>query len=134
MSVLSLTKGSILKIVGKDRYNEEMKKPPIKYVPHKDYGLKKLYNRMDRRSYKTMTKWGVYFEMDTNEWMWDNGTQQIGNHIPPLLFDTKEEAEERAKRWNTGTALEYPQRMIDYWKQYEQERAKKISENIPPEF
>ena len=25
-----------------------------------------------------MTKWGVYFEMDTNEWMWDNGTQQIG--------------------------------------------------------
>ena len=39
--------------------------------------------------------------MDTNEWMWDNGTQQIGNHIPPLLFDTKEEIEERAKKWNT---------------------------------
>ena len=37
------------------------------------------------------TKWGVYFEMDTNEFMWDNGTQQIGNHVPPLLFDTKEE-------------------------------------------
>ena len=81
-----------------------------------------------------MTKWGVYFEMDTNEFMWDNGTQEIGNHLPPLLFDTKEEAAEHAKKWNTGVALEYPKNLMDYWKEYEQERAKKISENIPPKI
>lgn len=80
------------------------------------------------------TKWGVYFEMDTNEWMWDNGTQQIGNHLPPLLFDTKEEAEQHAKKWNTGTALEYPQRMIDFWRDYEKQRAQRIADNIPPEI
>ena len=81
-----------------------------------------------------MTKWGVYFEMDTNEFMWDNGTQQIGNHIPPLLYDTKEEAEERAKRWNTGTLQNWSilKNLLDYWRDYEQERAKKINENIPP--
>ena len=41
---------SILKIVGKDGspIMREMKKPPIKYVPHKDYGLRR--NRMDRRN------------------------------------------------------------------------------------
>ena len=51
MSVLASQRESILKIVGKDGpIMREMKKPPIKYVPHKDYGLKKLYNRMDRRS------------------------------------------------------------------------------------
>ena len=81
-----------------------------------------------------MTKWAVYVEIDTNEFMWDTGTQQIGNHICPLLFDTKEEAEERAKIWNTGVALEYPDNLMNYWKEYEQERAKKISENIPPEI
>lgn len=80
------------------------------------------------------TKWGVYFEIDTNEFMWDNGTQQIGNHVPPLLFDTKEEAEERAKRWNTGVALEYPKNLLDYWRDYEKQRAQRIADNIPPEI
>ena len=81
-----------------------------------------------------MKKWGVYFEMDTNEWMWDNGTQQIGNHLPPLLFDTKEEAEEYAKKWNTGVALEYPESLQKYWREYEQKRAKMIAENVPAEL
>jgi hypothetical protein len=53
------------------------------------------------------TKWGVYVEIDTNEFMWDNGTDIINDGTPPLLFDTKEEAEEHAKRWNTGQAIKY---------------------------
>ena len=51
MSVLASQRESILKIIGKDGpIMREMKKPPIKYVPHKDYGLKKLYARNDKRS------------------------------------------------------------------------------------
>jgi len=79
-------------------------------------------------------KYGVYVEMDTNEWMWDSGTHQISPAMPPLLFDTKEEAEEQAKKWNTGVALEYPESLQKYWREYEQERAKMIAQNIPPEL
>jgi len=52
-------------------------------------------------------KWGVYVEIDNNEFMWDNGTDRINDGTPPILFDTKEEAEEYAKRWKTGQAIEY---------------------------
>jgi len=54
------------------------------------------------------TKWGVYVEIDTNEWMWDTGKNTINDGSPPILFDTKEEAEVYAKKWNTGQAVEYP--------------------------
>ena len=81
-----------------------------------------------------MTKYGVYVEIDTNEWMWDSGTDQISPAMPPLVFNTREEAEERAKRWNTGTVQPLPEQMQEYWRQYEQERAKRIAENIPPEL
>ena len=52
-------------------------------------------------------KWGVYVEIDNNEFMWDNGTDRINDGTPPILFDTKEEAEEYAKKWKTGQAIEY---------------------------
>jgi hypothetical protein len=71
-------------------------------------------------------KYGVYVEIDTNEWMWDSGTDQISPALPPLVFNTREEAEERAKRWNTGTVQPLP----EYWREYEQKRAKKIAENV----
>ena len=54
------------------------------------------------------TKWGVYVEIDTNEFMWDTGKDAINDGSPPILFDTKEEAEVYAKKWNTGQAVEYP--------------------------
>ena len=28
---------------------EECKKPPIKFVPHRDYGLKRLYQRLNEK-------------------------------------------------------------------------------------
>ena len=49
-----------------------------------------------------MIKYGVYVEIDTNEWMWDTGTGRINGDEPPLLFDTQEEVQEYAdKKWNT---------------------------------
>lgn len=53
-------------------------------------------------------KYAVYVEIDTNEFMYDTGNAAINVGDKPLLFDTKEEAEERAKIWNTGTVVEYP--------------------------
>ena len=47
------------------------------------------------------TKWGVYVEIDANEFMWDTGKDAINDGSPPILFDTKEEAEIYAKKWNT---------------------------------
>lgn len=80
-------------------------------------------------------KYGVYVEIDTNEWMWDSGTHQISPAQPPLLFDTEEEAQTYSnKKWKTGRALEYPEHLKQYWREYEQERAKKIAENVPPEL
>ena len=47
-------------------------------------------------------KYGVYVEIDTNEWMWDSGTDQISPAMPPLVFNTKEEAEERGIKVKVG--------------------------------
>ena len=80
-------------------------------------------------------KYGVYVEIDTNEWMWDTGTGRINGDEPPLLFDTQEEAQEYAdKKWNTGRGLPYPESLQEYWREYEQKRAKMIAENVPPEI
>jgi hypothetical protein len=67
--------------------------------------------------------------------MWDSGTHQISPAQPPLLFDTEEEAQTYSnKKWKTGRALEYPEHLKQYWREYEQERAKKIAQNVPPEL
>lgn len=80
-------------------------------------------------------KYGVYVEIDTNEWMWDTGTGRINDGEPPILFDTQEEAQEYSdKKWNTGRALPYPESLQEYWREYEQQRAKMIAENVPPEI
>jgi hypothetical protein len=51
------------------------------------------------------------------------------------LFDTEEEAQTYSnKKWKTGRALEYPEHLKQYWREYEQERAKKIAQNVPPEL
>ena len=50
------------------------------------------------------TKWGVYVEIDTNEWMWDTGKNTINDGSPPILFDTKEEARNFVSKidWNVS--------------------------------
>jgi len=51
MGILASQRESILKIVGKDGpIMREMKKPQIMHVRVKDYGVKKLYERMGKRS------------------------------------------------------------------------------------
>ena len=47
MSAWEARKISILKIVGKDGpLMRELRKPPIKLVRHKDYGVRKLWRRL----------------------------------------------------------------------------------------
>ena len=82
-----------------------------------------------------MIKYGVYVEIDNNEWMWDTGTGRINSDEPPILFDTQEEAQEYSdKKWNTERAKAYPESLQKYWREYEQQRAKMIAENVPPEI
>jgi len=47
MSAWEARKISILKIVGKDGpLMRELRKPPIKFIRHKDYGVRKLWKRI----------------------------------------------------------------------------------------
>ena len=52
-------------------------------------------------------KYAVYVEIMNNEFMYDTGKDTINAGDKPLLFDSREEAEERAKTWNTGQVVEY---------------------------
>jgi len=51
MAIWKIKEESILKIVGKDGpIWKEMHKPQVMYVKHKDYGVKKLYKRLGKKS------------------------------------------------------------------------------------
>ena len=52
-------------------------------------------------------KYYVEIEMDTNEWFYVTGKNQFTLHDSPILFDTKEEAQAEANKWNTGTVKEW---------------------------
>ncbi len=55
-------------------------------------------------------KWTGYYairvEIDHNEYLLD-GQITRGKNSSPRLFVSLEEAEERAKKWNTGTVIKY---------------------------
>ena len=51
MSEYQKHKEPILKVIGKDGpIWKEMQKPQIMYVPVRDYGVRKLYARLEKRS------------------------------------------------------------------------------------
>jgi hypothetical protein len=56
------------------------------------------------------SKWTGYYavqvQIDVNEWALD-GQITRGENNKPRLFTSKEEAQEHAKRWNTGNVIEY---------------------------
>lgn len=63
------------------------------------------------RTEKSMkSKWTGYYavqvQIDVNEWALD-GQITRGENNKPRLFTSKEEAQEHAKRWNTGHVIEY---------------------------
>ena len=52
-------------------------------------------------------KYYVQIEVDTNEFFYATGEGMFTINTPPLIFDTKEEAQQEADRWNTGTVKEW---------------------------
>lgn len=56
------------------------------------------------------TEWTGYYavrvEIDVNEYALD-GQITKGKNSPPRLFASREEAEEHAKKWNTGEVIRY---------------------------
>lgn len=52
-------------------------------------------------------KYIVQIEIDNGEFFYATGKNVFTIHDPPLIFDTKEEAQLEADRWNTGRIVEY---------------------------
>jgi len=51
--------------------------------------------------------WAVMFQIERDELAYDTGKDLFSMYDKPLLFKTKQEAEERAKVWNTGVVVPY---------------------------
>lgn len=54
-----------------------------------------------------MTKYAVMIEVDHGEWMYLTQDNPFTYASKPQVFETKEEAQEAAKNWNTGWVVEY---------------------------
>ena len=52
-------------------------------------------------------KYYVQIQKDTGEFFYATGKTMFTIHDAPLLFNTKEEAQLEANRWNTGTVQEW---------------------------
>lgn len=51
--------------------------------------------------------WAVMFQIEHDELTYDTGKDSFNVDDKPILFKTKEEAQERAKVWNTGIVVGY---------------------------
>lgn len=54
-----------------------------------------------------MTRYAVMIEVDHGEWMYLTQDNPFTYASKPQVFETKEEAQEAAKNWNTGWVVEY---------------------------
>tara|TARA_R100001463_G_scaffold40255_1_gene85578 strand:+ start:393 stop:575 length:183 start_codon:yes stop_codon:yes gene_type:complete len=52
-------------------------------------------------------KYIVEIEIDTGEFFHATGKSMFTLDDPPLIFDTREQAQLEANRWNTGRVIEY---------------------------
>ena len=52
-------------------------------------------------------KYIVEIEIDTGEFFHATGKSMFTLDDPPLIFDTKEQAQLEANRWNTGRVIEW---------------------------
>ena len=53
------------------------------------------------------------FEIDTDEFVYDTGKDSFTANDPAVWFNTKEDAQKRADKWNTGTVVPYIRSMTD---------------------
>lgn len=54
-----------------------------------------------------MTKYAVMIEVDHGEWMYLSEDNPFSYKSKPLIFDTREQAQQAASRWNTGLVVQY---------------------------
>jgi hypothetical protein len=54
-----------------------------------------------------MPKYAVMIEVDHGEWMYVSGKNPFSYADKPVLFETREEAQEVANEWNTGWVVQY---------------------------
>jgi len=52
-------------------------------------------------------KYIVEIEIDTGEFFHATGKSMFTLDDPPLIFDTREQAQLEANRWNTGRVIEW---------------------------
>lgn len=52
-------------------------------------------------------KYIVEIEIDTGEFFHATGKSMFTLDDPPLIFNTREQAQLEANRWNTGRVIEY---------------------------
>ena len=57
--------------------------------------------------------WAVMFEIDSGEFVYDTGKDSFTANDPTVWFNTKEEAQKRADKWNTGVVVPYIRPMTD---------------------
>ena len=57
--------------------------------------------------------YAVMFEIDTDEFVYDTGKDCFTAFDPVKWFTSKEEAQKRADKWNTGTVVPYIRPMTD---------------------
>jgi len=62
-----------------------------------------------------MTKYAVMIEVDHGEWMYLSEDNPFDYSSKPLVFNTKEGAQEAAKNWNTGWVIEYTRYKSDVY-------------------
>ena len=74
------------------------------------YNNLSVYHYRKRKDIRTMVTYAVWIEKDTGEYDYvrdTEGTNSWTDSSPVLQFDSKDDAEIEAYRWNTGRVVEY---------------------------
>jgi len=73
------------------------------------YSNLSVYHYRKWKDIRTMVTYAVWIEKDTGEFDYVRETKNGSwtDHSPVLQFDSKDDAEIEAYRWNTGRVVEY---------------------------
>ena len=74
------------------------------------YSNLSVYHYRKWKGIRTMVTYAVWIEKDTGEFDYvrdTQGTNSWSDSSPVLQFDSKDDAEIEAYRWNTGRVVEY---------------------------
>ena len=74
------------------------------------YNNLSVYHYRKWKGIRTMVTYAVWIEKDTGEFDYVRDTEggnSWNDHSPVLQFDSKNDAEIEAYRWNTGRVVEY---------------------------